>query len=207
MWKWWYHACLTTNLNLSVRVGGHWTLLAFRYAEYKATVTSWTSLLCTGHAVWSSQPSHFVKKQDPESLSCLHTLVQSFRLVERCLKVSRLESDADGYSGWAFAGSGWGGWKPLKPLAAFGCSENNCKMWEMFAGQLWSCYCLFRSSVLYLLHESNFHIRAGQGSRISALAPSRESSFHETPAGRLWRLLTFLRGGQWNMFPVLLGCL
>lgn len=42
--------------------------------------------LCAGHAVGSSQPSHFVKKQDPESLSCLDTSVQSSRLVGRHFK-------------------------------------------------------------------------------------------------------------------------
>lgn len=56
----------------------------------------------------SSQPSHFVKKQDLESLSCLYTSLESSRLLGEVdtLKVSRLESDADGSVGRAFAGSG-----------------------------------------------------------------------------------------------------
>lgn len=141
-----------------------------------------------------------------EPVSCPDSSVQSSRLVGRCFEgVQTVISDGDGCVGSLQRLVR--GLKASMPLAGFWVQPEWLQSVGDICWLLWSCYCLLRSSFPCLLHESNFHMLAGQNNRISDPTPSRRLTFHETPVGRFWRLLTSLGGGRCNMLPTLQGCL
>lgn len=140
-----------------------------------------------------------------ESAFCPDSSVQSSRLWRGALK----ESIQTIWRRWecrVFSGAG----KGVESLQAISRLLGPARMtakWETFAGYLWSWFCLLGSSFPCLLHKSNFHMLAGQDSRILDPTVFRRFSIHETPVARLWRLLISLGGGQCNMLPALQGYL
>lgn len=87
-----------------------------------------------------------------------------------------------------FAGSG----KWIKNLQAIGGFWVEPEWWQGVRDVCWLFLkLLLLASFSHLLHKSNFHVLAGQNSRILDPTPSRSKGFNETPVGRLltsiWR--------------------
>lgn len=204
IWKWWYHACLTTNLHLSLSVGGHWTFLAFRYAEYKATVTYWTSFALDMQWRAPNLPM-LLKEEDPKSLSCLHTSVQSFRLVGRCFV-----SVQTGIWWWwvsrcAFAGSGEGVeslWATEQLLGAVRRTVRDV-CWPPLK------LLLYVQIFIPLSAAKKYFSHVGRAEQQDLRSHSYQGiQLLWNPGGKkALKAADFSWGGQWNVLPILQKCL